>query len=54
MTKKELQSILKVLKHIKNPDGFVKEALYNVERDINRYENMKGQLHDYELDNYNW
>lgn len=48
MTKKELQLVLKVLNNIKNPDTYVIEAKHNVEKDIVRYERMRGQL----MDNY--
>lgn len=44
MTKKEFKLILKVLHKIKNPDTYVMECIHNVERDILRYDRMKGQL----------
>lgn len=55
MTKKECKLILKVLEHIKNPDTYVKEAILNIKRDIERYDRMKGQLLDqYEYETSNW
>ena len=44
MTRKEFQTILKVLEHIKNPNAYVREAILLVQRDIERYNKTKGQL----------
>lgn len=44
MTKKEYQLLLKVLEKIKNPDTYVIECKHNVERELMRFERMKGQL----------
>ena len=46
MTKKEFQLLLKVLEKIKNPDTYVSECKHNVERELDRFERMKGQLRD--------
>ncbi len=46
MTKKEYELILRVLKKIKNPDTYVMETIHNVERDLLRFDRMKGQLRE--------
>jgi len=54
MTKKDLELILKVLDKIKNPDTYVIECQHIIKRNIEIYNQRKGQLremHDYE---YPW
>jgi hypothetical protein len=46
MTKKELDTVLKVLEKIKNPDSYVLEAVYIIKKNIERYNKMRGQLRD--------
>ncbi len=52
MTRKELQTVLKVLEKIKNPDSWVQECIHTIKRDIERYNKRRGQLremNDYEI-----
>lgn len=52
MTKLELNKILEVLLKIKNKDSYALECIHIVQRDIERYNNRKGQLKElfYEQD----
>ena len=55
MTKKELETILKVLGKIKEPDARVLEAIFIVNKNIENYNARKGQLRDsYETDSGPW
>ena len=55
MTRKELETVLKVLGKIKNPDSHVLEAIFIVNKQIEMYNGRKGQLiEQYEYDESPW
>lgn len=54
MTRKEFELLLKVIKKIKNPDTYVMECVHNLEREILRFERMKGQLRQMSDFEYPW
>jgi hypothetical protein len=54
MTRKELNIVLKVLEKIKNPDTYVTEAIYNVKKDLMRYDRRQGQLREMNEYDYPW
>lgn len=54
MTKKEFETLLKVLEKIKNPDSYVMECIHLVKRDIERYNKRKGQLSEMNEYEYPW
>ena len=46
MTKKDLIKLKKLLEHIKDPDGYVKEMIAVIDRNLAIYESMRGQMKD--------
>jgi hypothetical protein len=55
MTRKELETVLKVLSRIKDKDAHVGEAILIINKNIERYNKMKGQLKEqYDIDRGPW
>lgn len=55
MTRVELDYVLKILNHIKDPDEHVEKAKAFINKDIASYEARRGQLKDqYEVDTSGW
>jgi len=51
MTRKELETVLKVLGRIKDPDSRVLEAVFIINKNIEIYNSRAGQLKEsYEID----
>ncbi len=55
MTRRELDYVLKILEHIKDPDVHVQKAIAFVKKDIATYDARRGQLRDqYEENSFGW
>ena len=55
MTRRELETVLKVLGRIKEPDAHVLEAIFIVNKQIEMYNGRKGQLREqYEVEIGPW
>lgn len=53
MTKIEAEKLKTLLLHIKEPDAYVKECLAIVDKQLEMYNQRRGQLKDqYEVDSY--
>lgn len=53
MTKKETETVLRVLRRIKDPDAHVQTAIAIAEKNMSMFAERKGQFRDqYEVDPY--
>lgn len=51
MNRLELEKLLRILDKIKNPDSYVIECKHTIRRDLERFNQRKGQLREtYEID----
>ena len=54
MTRKELNTVLKVLEKIKNPDSYVMESIHITKKNLAMYDSRKGRLREQVEYDYPW